>query len=154
MNAEHIHARQLLKVIRDRIKAGEAPILGYSTAAELIGLDGDTHARHMGQVTSRIDAASLMSGWPMLALHMVRKPNGEINPASFIHDDWQSWNEEIKRVAVGHSWTIAEVDEVIGALDALADAAAVNIWVNYIRREGRQPGFIRYNLHRKLRKTP
>lgn len=154
MNAEHIHARQLLKVIRDRVEVGQPPILGYSTAAELIGLDGDTHARHMGQVTSRIDAASLISGWPMLALHMVRKPNGEINPASFIHDEWQSWNDEIKQVAVTHPWTVAQVDEVIGVLDGLADAAAKNIWTSYIRREGRQPGFIRYNLHRKTKKAP
>ncbi len=141
----------MLKVIRDRIAAGVGPIVGYSTAAELIGLDGDTHARHMGQVTSRIDAASLVSGLPMLALHMVRKPDGEINPASFTKD-WQVWSEEIKQMAASHSWTVAQIDVVIGALDSLPDAAAVNIWAGYIRREGTQSGFIRYNLHRRVQR--
>ena len=148
--SEHTHARHLLIVIRDRVANATPPILGYSTAAELIGLDGEKYARHMGQVTSRIDAASFIAGWPMLALHMVRKPDGEINPASFTKD-WQSCNEEIKQVATKHIWAVEQVDDVIRALDGLPKAAAVNIWASYIRREGGQRGFIRYNLHRKVR---
>jgi hypothetical protein len=148
--SEHTHARHLLVVIRERVDTSAPPIRGYNTAADLIGLDGETYARHMGQVTSRIDAASFISGWPMLALHMVRKPDGEINPAAF-SKDWQLWNEESRQVAATHNWTVEQVDEVIRALDGLPGGAAKNIWAGYIRREGSQRGFIRYNLHRKVR---
>lgn len=150
MSAEHLHARQLLQIIRARVSREEPPIRGYSTAAEAIGLDGDTYARHMGQVTSRIDAASFISGWPMLALHFVRKPSGEINPESFA-DEWSCWKDEIVKYACSHPWSVQQVDEVIGALDGLPKAAAVRIWEGYSKRERVKPGFVSYNLHRKLR---
>lgn len=150
MSQEHIHARQLLKVIRDRIANDEGPIHGYAVAGVLIGLNEHDYARHMGQVTSRIDAASFIAGWPMLAVHMVRKPDGEVNPASF-SKEWSAWNAECKQITTTHKWTVEQVDEVIGKLDALPDRCAKNIWDGYLERDVHKSGFIAYNMHRKLK---
>jgi len=133
MNAEQIHAKQLLQIFRSKILNGESPIYGYSTAADLIRLDSEIYARHLGQVTSSIDAASLVAGLPMLALHMVRKPDEEINAASFVNE-WASWKDEIKSIASAYTWTIEQVDQVIRALDGLPDASAANIWAGCLRR--------------------
>lgn len=62
---EHDRARQLLKVILGRIESGEPPFRGYEAAAASIRLKGD-YNQHMGQVCSRIDAASFVTGWPLL----------------------------------------------------------------------------------------
>ncbi len=150
MSQQHAHARKLIKVIRDRIAAGGEPIHGYGTAAELIGLRGETHARTFGQVCSRIDAASFYSGWPMLALHMVRSLGGQLNPES-IHDaDWAAWNDEIAATATSHLWSVEQVAEVIGSLDSLPEDGATVLWQHILRREAEKPGFIRWNLHRKI----
>ena len=150
MNAQHLHAGQLLRVFRSMIERGDPPVHGYDEAAALIGLDPAVYPRHMGQVTSRIDAASFIAGWPMLALHMVRKPNGEMNPDSF-SGGWLAWGEVVRVTAAAHIWTVEQVDEVIQALDGLPDVAASTIWAGYIRRNDQQPGFIDFNLHRKMR---
>jgi hypothetical protein len=150
MSAQHTHARTLLVLIRGRIARREPPISGYGVAASLIDLDGETHARTFGQVCSRIDAASFAAGFPMLASHMIRKPDGKMNPASF-GPDWATWADEIKSIAESHTWTVEQVDEDIGALDGLPRNAAIVIWNDYLKREAQTPGFVRYNLHRKLK---
>jgi hypothetical protein len=151
MDAQHIHARNLLKLIRDRVESKEPPIVGYAVAATLMGLKGGAYARAMGQVCSRIDAASFVAGWPMLALHMVRKPGGGLNPASFEDPGWSPWEQEFKNEAQSHQWSVEQVDDVLSALDGLPNEGAISIWVGYLKREAQKPGFIRYNLHRKVR---
>ena len=153
MTTQHTQARELLKVIRDRIEHAEPPILGYAAAATMIGKNGADYGRAMGQVCSRIDAASFVAGWPMLALGMVRTPDGAINPESFTDEEWGQWNHESKSVAESHQWTVQQVDSVIAALDGLPSDGAAALWHGYIKKEAEKPGFIRYNLHRKLRAT-
>ena len=150
MTIQHTHARKLLQVIRDNIENGQSPMHGYADAAKAIGLNGADYGRAMGQVCSRIDAASFIAGLPMLALGMVRASDGSINPASFT-GDWDPWNQETKSVAESHQWTVQEVDNVIGALDSLPSDGAAALWQNYLQREVEKPGFIRFNLHRKLK---
>ncbi|MGJ7504373.1 hypothetical protein ACSFBF_28730 [Variovorax sp. ZT5P49] len=150
MDTQHLHAGRLLKLIRDRVEAKEPPILGYAVAANLLGLKGDSYARAMGQVCSRIDAASFVAGWPMLALRMVRKPDGSLNAASFEDAAWAPWEQEFRKLAQSHEWAPAQVDDVIRALDGLPEVGALGIWNGYLKRETQTPGFIRYNLHRKL----
>ena len=146
---EHTRSRNLLKVIRDRIKNGVPPIHGYDSAASTIGENKD-YVKTVGQSCSLIDAASFVSGWPLLGLHMVRKPNGAMNPESFT-DDWGAWNKEIESTAASHQWTVQQVDEVIHALDGLPNEGATALWAGFLKREAQRPGFIRYNLHRKLK---
>jgi hypothetical protein len=153
MAAEHDRARHLLQVIRKRIQSGEPPFDGYIAAAASIGLEGD-YNRHMGQVCSRVDAASFVTGWPMLAVHMIRKPDGSINPESFSHSGWENWLDEVVSVTTSHKWTVQQVDEIIGGLDGLPDAGARALWAGFMRAETRKPGFIRWNLHRKLKGGP
>ena len=81
---------------------------------------------------------------------MVRKPDGAINPESFT-SDWEPWNHEVKSVAESHQWTVKQVDEVIGALDGLPSDGAMALWAGYMKREMEMTGFIRFNLHRKLK---
>ena len=75
-------ATELLTSLRKHILGGGSLICGYSQAGAMIGLT-DNHSRITGQICSRIDLASFNAGLPMLALHWVRKPDGEINPAAF-----------------------------------------------------------------------
>lgn len=140
---QHDDARQLLKVIRDRIERGEGPIEGYLAAAESIGQTG---GRHMGQVCSRIDAAAFVTGWPMLSIHMIRKPNGDVNHESFSTHGWELWHDEVVGETVTHRWTVKQVDDIIRGLDGLPRDSAQLIWQGYMER-GKE--FIRWNLHRK-----
>lgn len=149
MTQQYTHAKELLVVLHDRIAKGHPHIRGYADAATMIGQDGANYGRAMGQVCSRIDAASFEAGLPMLALGMVRMPDGSINPESFT-GFWQPWSQEIKSLASSHQWTMAQVDRVIEALDSLPTDGATALWLNYTRRESEKPGFIRYNLHRKI----
>lgn len=150
MATQHDHASNLIQILRQRIGAGLPPIHGYGTAAELLGLNGADHTRIMGQVCSRIDAASFYAGWPMLALHMVRKPDGQLNPESF-GSDWNRDRDEIVKAATSHPWTVPQVDDVIHQLRGLPSDGAKAIWDGIVKRGAQQPGFIAYNLHRKLR---
>ena len=150
MATQSEHAQNLIQVFRQRIAAGLPPIRGYSEAAELLGFQGQDYTRTIGQACSRIDAASFESGWPMLALHMVRTDTGGVNPGSF-SGEWAEWDDEISSTLNTHQWTVEQVDEVAKRLSQLDDAGAVALWAGYMRRESHRPGFIRWNLHRKLR---
>ena len=130
--------------IRDR-----GTINGYNNAAEAIGLNGLTNQVHMGQVCSRIDVAAFDAGYPMLATHMIRKPNGEINPSAF-SDVWGTLVDECIDVALNHQWTTEQLVEVERTLMGLRPIGALAHWKIIARRERQNPGFIRYNLHRKL----
>ncbi len=149
MDSQHTHARELIQVFRRLIQNGDPVIHGYPAAAVAIGLNGENYARHLGQVCSRIDAASFIAGYPMLALHMVRKQDGSLNPDSF-GPAWIAWADEIKSRAESRAWTEAQVDEFLRFLDGLPASGAYTIWSHYLNREFEKPGFIRYNLHRKV----
>jgi hypothetical protein len=153
MDAQHAHARHLLQVIRKIVQDEGPPILGYVLAAEMIGLNGENYGRHMGQVCSRVDAASFIAGYPMLALQMVRTADGAINPNSF-GESWGRWAAEIHAKAASHKWDVPQVDEVIRALDGLPKNGAAAIWADFLKSEGHKPGFIQYNLHRKIPRPP
>ena len=150
MTIEHDHARELLAVLRQRVLTGQPPINGYNRAAEAIGLDGERYQRHMGQVCSRIDVATFNAGYPMLATHMVRTPEGEIHPDAF-GNDWEPFKAECIAVVLSHCWTAEQLAEVLGALNALGSSGAISMWNNIRQREASKPGFIRYNLHRKVK---
>lgn len=153
MTIEHDHARELLAVLRHLVLTDQPPIRGYHRAAEAIGLDGERYQRHMGQVCSRIDVATFNAGYPMLATHMVRTPEGEIHPDAF-RGQWEQFRDECTELVLSHRWTPEQLDEVLGALNALGPVGAISMWNNIREREAKKPGYIRYNLHRKVKPKP
>jgi hypothetical protein len=150
MNKQHVDAIALIRVIGARISNGDAsPIIGYKAAAELIDRDGGTDARYMGQVCSLCDAASFVAGWPMLALHFVRKPDGEINEASF-SGWWARWKPAIINAATSHKWEAHQIEDLIRAISGslVPSSAAAAVWEEFRSRGER---FVDFNLHRRLK---
>lgn len=146
MKHQPTDAIKLAQVLFDRVLIGEPPVRGYDTAGILIGRDGKGDGRHMGQVTSRIDAACFEARLPMLATHMVRRHDGSFNPDMF-KGEWEEFRDEVQRVAESHVWTVAERERVMQALISLPENSSRLIWNDYANR-GRE--FIRHNLHRNV----
>jgi len=146
MKHQPVDALKLAQVLFDRALKGEPPVRGYDTAATLIGRNSTDDVRHMGQVTSRIDAACFEARLPMLASHMVRRRDGSFNPDMF-QDEWEEFRDEVQRVAENHVWTQAQRESVMRALISLPDKSSRLIWADYASR-GRE--FIRHNLHRNV----
>jgi hypothetical protein len=142
-------AIEALAVIRKHVESNEL-INGYGTLAELCGRRaGSTDARFFGQVTSRIDAACFYAGLPMLCAHWVRSADGEINPYSF-NQEFAQFKAEILKISEAYKWTADDFHRLQGQLNALPDESATSIWENIRAREYAKPGFIKYNLHRKV----
>lgn len=151
---EHNDAVMVVGLIRKRIQNSEGPIHGYSVVAEMIGRkNASRDGRYMGQVTSRIDAASFIAGLPMMALHFVRKPTGKINEKSF-DEQWDRVapegckKEDLILTSTLRQWCEDDCDTIIRALHSLPNEKASTIWKNHLARGSE---FIQYNLHRKLR---
>ena len=147
---QHEDALKMFALLTDRLLNKMPPINGYSVAAEAIGLTAD-HAVHIGQVNSRIDVATFCAGYPMIATHMVRKPNGKIHPKAF-GGVWERFKDECISVAETHRWTSEQLDEIRIALDALPDRSALKLWAQVVDRDFRESGFIRQTLHRKVKR--
>lgn len=81
----------------------------------------------------------------MLTMHWVRKPDGKVNPASFI--GWEGYEEELRRFSTGHIWAADDFVEVRRQLDALPNKGAKALW-NGIAKVG-EP-FLRRQLHCKV----
>jgi hypothetical protein len=146
---QHEDALKMFALLRDRLLANKPPINGYSVAAEAIGLTA-AHAVHIGQVNSRIDVAAFCAGYPMIATHMVRKPNGKIHPKAF-GGVWEEYKEECISLAKTHRWTSEQLEEVRIALDALPDRSSLKLWGEVVDRDFTEAGFIRRQLHCKVR---
>jgi|GEM_PF-5985429 len=147
-NIQHSDAYALAEALTKHILGGGSPIHGYTEAARMVGRTGDE--RHMGQVTSRIDLASFYAGLPMLALHWIRKPDSTVNPASFSGTLWAPLKETMIAAAASHQWTAEELAAVRSRLLELPDDSAELQWNLVETREHERPGYIAYNLHRKL----
>jgi hypothetical protein len=146
---QHKDALKMFALLRDRLLNIMPPINGYSVAAQVIGLTAD-HAVHIGQVNSRIDVAAFKAGYPMIATHMVRKPDGSIHPEAF-GGVWEQYKDECISLAETHRWTSEQLDEVRIALDGLPDRSSLKLWEEVVDRNFREPGFIRRQLHYRIR---
>jgi len=146
---QHEDALKMFALLRDRLLSNMPPIKGYSAAAEAIGLTAD-QAVHVGQVNSRVDVAAFNAGYPMIATHMVRQPNGKIHPKAF-GGVWEQYRDECISLAETHRWTSQQLDEVRIALDALPDRSSLRLWEEVVDRDFREPGFIRRQLHYRIR---
>lgn len=136
---------RIVPLLRDRLLNNMPPINGYSVRAVAIGLTTD-HAVHIGQVNSRIDVAAFKAGYPMIATHMVRKPDGTIHPEAF-SAVWAPYRAECLSFAEKHPWTPEELEDVKAEVEALPDRGALQLWDEIAERGTRNPSFIRRKLH-------
>jgi hypothetical protein len=101
-NVQHADALKLVDHLERRILSDQTYRMTYSDAGLALDRNATTDGRHIGQVTSRIDAACFYAKTPFLAMHRVRETAGEkINPAHFkvISGDLtsQTLSHELKR---------------------------------------------------------
>jgi hypothetical protein len=149
----HVRALQLVEMLRDRIILGDSsPIVGYETAAKLIGWDsGVACARLVGQATSLVDYACFIAGRPMLAFNYVRKASGEMNPRSFRGMPIEHHRDEIVSVAKSYDWTVSDFRRVVQVLLALENKWARAMWTDAGER-GEE--FVRQALHSQVGAKP
>jgi len=126
---QHADAIQLVEHLEMRIMAEPGFYMTYSDAAEVLGRKAATDARHVGQVTSRIDAACFYAKTPLLAMHRVRETQtGAINLRSFSSGLWHPHIAALVARAEAHVWSVADFQSVRRSLLSLGDDAATLLW--------------------------
>jgi hypothetical protein len=124
-------------------------ITGYAVAGRLAG-EENAQARDWGQVCSLVDYACFIAGLPPLTLQHVRTADGEIKDC--FSAPFLQYEKEMVQLAQSFVWTEAHFAKLVATL--LADCADLNAhsaWDAVIKREAKQPGFIRYQLDRAIR---
>lgn len=128
-NVQHADAVALVEHLEKHILEDSDFLMTYSDAAAALGRNPTSDGRHIGQVTSRIDAACFYAKTPFLAMHRVRETYGEqINPRSFGGDLWRPHISALIVRAEAHTWTAADFKKIKGALHSLGDDAASLQW--------------------------
>ena len=126
---QHADAVKLIEHLENRIIAEPGYRMSYSEAAEVLGRRAASDARHVGQVTSRIDAACFYAKTPFLAMHRVRETHsGTINQRSFGGDLWRPHITALVARAEAHAWSVADFQSVKRNLQSLGDEAATLLW--------------------------
>ena len=126
---QHADAVKLVEHLANRIMANPGYHMTYSDAAEALGRKAANDARHVGQVTSRIDAACFYAKTPFLAMHRVRETHsGTINQRSFGGDLWRPHIPALVARAEAHAWSAADFDSIKRNLQSLGDDAATLLW--------------------------
>ena len=126
---QHADADKLVAHLEKSILAEQSYHMTYSDAAEVLGRKAATDARHVGQVTSRIDAACFYARTPFLAMHRVRETHtGSINQRSFGGDLWRPHIPELLARAEAHTWTAEDFQSIKRNLQSLGDDAAKLLW--------------------------
>ena len=126
---QHSDALTLLGHLEQQILADPAFHMTYSDAAVAVGRVPTSAGRHIGQVTSRIDAACFYAKTPSLAMHRVRETYGEgINPRSFQTELWQGHTAGLVSRAQAHAWTADDFINIRRHLHSLGDDSAALQW--------------------------
>ena len=101
----------------------------YSEAAVAVGRVATNAGRHIGQVTSRIDAACFYAKTPFIAMHRVRETYGEgINPRSFQTELWRAHTAGLVARAEAHTWTAEDFKNITRYILNLGDDSAALQW--------------------------
>lgn len=128
-NVQHADALVLVDSLEQHILQDPGYHMTYSDAAAVLGRNAASDGRHIGQVTSRIDAACFYAKTPFLAMHRVRETyGGKINPRSFGGDLWRPHTAALLARAEAHVWTIEDFRSIRIALHGLVDEAATLLW--------------------------
>ena len=126
---QHADAIKLVEHLEKHLLADPEFHMTYSDAAEVLGRNAASNGRHIGQVTSRIDAACFYSKTPFIAMHRVRETNGDtINPRSFGGELWRPHIPMLIARAEVHVWTVEDFKNLRRALQSLGDDAATLQW--------------------------
>jgi hypothetical protein len=126
---EHSDALQLVGHLEKRILADRTYLMTYSEAAAVLKRNPTSDGRHIGQVTSRIDAACFYARTPFLAMHRVRESHGgKINPRSFQDDLWRPQIPALIARAEGHVWAADDFSRIKRALQSIGDDSAKLQW--------------------------
>ena len=126
---QHADAIALLAHLETQILAEPEFHMTYSDAAVAVGRAPTNAGRHIGQVTSRIDAACFYAKTPFLAMHRVRETYGEgINPRSFQTQLWQAHTTGLVARAEVHPWTVDDFKSIRRHLQVLGDDSAALQW--------------------------
>ena len=126
---QHADAIALLAHLEARILADPAFHMTYSDAAVAVGRKPTNAGRHIGQVTSRIDAACFYAKTPFLAMHRVRETYGQrINPRSFQTQLWQAHTSGLVARAEAHTWTAEDFKNIRRSIHGLGDDSAALKW--------------------------
>ena len=126
---QHADALALIAHLELKILADPAFHMTYSEAAAAVGRVATNAGRHIGQVTSRIDAACFYAKTPFLAMHRVRETYGErINPRSFQTELWRVHTAGLVARAEAHTWTAEDFKNISRHLQSLGDDSAALQW--------------------------
>jgi hypothetical protein len=126
---QHADAVTLVEHLERHILQDPAFHMTYSDAAAVLGRKAASDGRHIGQVTSRIDAACFYAKTPFIAMHRVRETYGaSINPRSFGGDLWRPRTEALVARAEAHIWSVEDFKNIKRALHSLGDDAATLQW--------------------------
>lgn len=126
---QHADAIALLAHLEANVLAEPEFHMTYSDAAVAVGRSPKDAGRHIGQVTSRIDAACFYAKTPFLAMHRVRETYGEgINPRSFQTQLWQAHSAGLVARAEGHTWTTDDFKNIRRHLQNLDGDSATLQW--------------------------
>lgn len=128
-DVQHADAFRLAVHLEEHVLEDSAFYMTYSDAAVVLGRNSASDGRHIGQVTSRIDAACFYADTPFLAMHRVRQTHGaKINPRSFQGDLWKSHTPGLVARAENHVWSAADFSRIKTRLHSLGDDAATLQW--------------------------
>jgi hypothetical protein len=126
---QHADAVKLIEHLEKCLLADPSFHMTYSDAAVVLGRKAASDGRHIGQVTSRIDAACFYANTPFIAMHRVRETHGAtINPRSFGGDLWRQHIPTLIAQAESHVWTVDDFRNLERALQNLGDDAAMLQW--------------------------
>ena len=126
---QHADALALIAHLERKLLGDPAFHMTYSEAAVAVGRVATTAGRHIGQVTSRIDAACFYAKTPFLAMHRVRETYGEgINPRSFQTELWRAHTADLVSRAEAHAWTVEDYKNIRRHLQNLGDDSAALQW--------------------------
>jgi hypothetical protein len=126
---QHADAVALVEHLAKRILQDPTYHMTYSDAAAVLRRNAASDGRHIGQVTSRIDAACFYAKTPFLAMHRVRETyGGNINPRSFSDELWHRHIPALIARAEAHVWSDMDFKSIKRALLSLGDDAATLQW--------------------------
>lgn len=128
-NVQHADALALVEHLEKHIIERADFHMTYSDAAAVLGRAAAKDGRHIGQVTSRIDAACFYAKTPFLAMHRVRETHGGgINSRSFQSDLWSPHTTALVARAEAQVWSAEDFKNIKRALHSLGDDAATLLW--------------------------
>ena len=126
---QHADAMTLVEHLEKSIIEEPGFHMTYSDAAAILGRNPARDGRHIGQVTSRIDAACFYAKTPFLAMNRVRETHGgNINPRSFGGDLWRPHIPALIDRAEKHVWSTEDFKNIKRSLISLGDDAATLQW--------------------------